>query len=170
MGVGCHFLLQGIFLTQGPKPRLLHWKVDSLPLTPPGKPHKVKFLIKSSLPSPTAPQHKTKIPSSMWFFENFNFWRYNFLFPWDKGSGFFFGSVNSVFAMLWTVALQSPLSTGFSRQEYWSELPYPSLRDLPDPGIGPASPVSLVLQVGSSPTESPGKPGKGSGVGDVLSS
>ena len=36
-GVGCHALLQGIFLTQGLKPCLLHWQVDSLPLMPPGK-------------------------------------------------------------------------------------------------------------------------------------
>ena len=39
-GVGCHFLLQGIFPTQGPNPRLLrllHWQADSLPLAPPGK-------------------------------------------------------------------------------------------------------------------------------------
>ena len=39
-GVGCHFLLQGIFLTQGSKPNLLsllHWQSGSLPLTPPGK-------------------------------------------------------------------------------------------------------------------------------------
>ena len=40
-----------------------------------------------------------------------------------------------LFATPWTVALQSPLSWGFSRQEYWSELPCPSLGDLPDPGI-----------------------------------
>ena len=41
-GVGCHSLLQGIFLTQGSNPRLLcllHWQVYSLPLAPPGKPH-----------------------------------------------------------------------------------------------------------------------------------
>ena len=41
IGVDCHFLLQGIFLTQGLNPhllRLLHWQVDSLPLAPPGKP------------------------------------------------------------------------------------------------------------------------------------
>ena len=41
-GVGCHALLQGIFLTQGSNPRLLcllHWQVGSLPLTPPRKPH-----------------------------------------------------------------------------------------------------------------------------------
>ena len=35
----------------------------------------------------------------------------------------------------WTVTLQAPLFTGFSRQEYWSELPFPPPRDLPNPGI-----------------------------------
>ena len=38
---------------------------------------------------------------------------------------------------LWTVAHQAPPSTGFSRQEYWSGLPFPSPADLPDPGIKP---------------------------------
>ena len=38
---------------------------------------------------------------------------------------------------LWTVASQAPLSTEFSRQEYWSELPCPPPRDLPDPGSIP---------------------------------
>ena len=36
---------------------------------------------------------------------------------------------------LWTVVCQAPLSMGFSRQEYWSGLPFPPPRDLPDPGI-----------------------------------
>ena len=36
-GVSCHFLLQGIFLTQGSNPHLLHWQMDSLPSEPPGK-------------------------------------------------------------------------------------------------------------------------------------
>ena len=40
---------------------------------------------------------------------------------------------------LWTVAPQAPLSLGFSRQEYWSGLPFPSPGDLPDPGIEPES-------------------------------
>ena len=40
---------------------------------------------------------------------------------------------------LWTVAHQAPLSRGFSRQEYWSGLPFPPPGDLPDPGIEPAS-------------------------------
>ena len=39
---------------------------------------------------------------------------------------------------LWTVACQAPLSMGFSRQEYWSGLPFPFPGDLPDPGIEPA--------------------------------
>ena len=50
----------------------------------------------------------------------------------------------------WTVAHQAPLSMGFSRQEYWSGLPFPSSRDLPDPGIKPGSPA---LQADSLPTE-----------------
>ena len=55
----------------------------------------------------------------------------------------------------WTVAHQAPLSMGFSRQEYWSGLPFPSSRDLPDPGIKPGSPA---LQADSLPSEPPGKP------------
>ena len=42
-----------------------------------------------------------------------------------------------LFATLWTVAQQAPLSMGFSRQEYWSALPFPSLGHLPDPGLSP---------------------------------
>ena len=41
----------------------------------------------------------------------------------------------------WTVALKAPLSMGFSRQEYWSELPFPSPGDPPDPGIKLESPA-----------------------------
>jgi len=44
----------------------------------------------------------------------------------------------------WTVAHQDPLSMGFSRQEYWSGLPFPSPGDLPDPGIETGSPASQV--------------------------
>ena len=46
----------------------------------------------------------------------------------------------------WTVACQDPLSVGFSRQEYWSGLPFPSPEDLSDPGIEPGS---LSLQADS---------------------
>ena len=41
----------------------------------------------------------------------------------------------------WTVALQAPLSMGFSRQDYWSGLSFPPPRELPNPGIEPASPA-----------------------------
>ena len=59
------------------------------------------------------------------------------------------------FATPWTVARQAPLSMGFSRQEYWSELPFPSQGDLPDPGIKPTSPA---LQVDSLPLSHLGSP------------
>ena len=53
------------------------------------------------------------------------------------------------------MALQAPLSVGFSRQEYWIGLPFPSPGDLPDPGIEPWSPA---LQVDALPSELLGKP------------
>ena len=46
-----------------------------------------------------------------------------------------------LFATPWTVAYQAPLSMGFSRQEYWSELQFPSPGGLPNPGIEPGSPA-----------------------------
>ena len=60
-----------------------------------------------------------------------------------------------LFATPWTVAYQAPLSMGFSKQECWSGLPFPSPGDLPDPGIEPRSPA---LQAGALPSELPGKP------------
>ena len=54
----------------------------------------------------------------------------------------------------WTVAHQEPLSTEFSKQEHWSGLPFPSPRDLPNPGIKPGSPA---LQSDSLLSESPGE-------------
>ena len=60
-------------------------------------------------------------------------------------------SLVQLFAVSWTVILQAPLSMGFSRQEYWSGLPWPPPRDLPDPGIEHKSPVSPALQADSLP-------------------
>ena len=58
----------------------------------------------------------------------------------------------SLFATLWTVAHQTPPSMGFSRQDYWSGLLFPSPGDFSDPGIEVGSPT---LQAGSSPSEPP---------------
>ena len=58
-----------------------------------------------------------------------------------------------LFVTLWTVAYQAPLSMGFSKQEYWSGLPFPSPGDLPDPGIEPGSPA---LQADALTSEPPG--------------
>ena len=60
-----------------------------------------------------------------------------------------------LFATPWIVAYQASLSMGFSRQEYWSGLPFPSPGDLPDPGIEPRSPV---LRADTLLSEPPGKP------------
>ena len=46
-----------------------------------------------------------------------------------------------LFETPWTAAYQAPLAMGFSRQDYWSGLPFPSPGDLPDPGIEPRSPA-----------------------------
>ena len=50
-----------------------------------------------------------------------------------------------VFVTLWTIALQAPLSVGFSRQEYWSRLPFSPPGDLPIPGNEPVPLTSAVL-------------------------
>ena len=60
-----------------------------------------------------------------------------------------------LFVTPWTVVYQGPLSMGFSRQEYWSGLPFPSPGDLPNPGTEPRSPA---LQADALPSEPPGKP------------
>ena len=63
-----------------------------------------------------------------------------------------------LFVTLWTEARQASLSMGFSRQEHWNGLLFPSPGDLPNPGIKPTSPA---LQADSLPTEPPGKPKPG---------
>ena len=62
-----------------------------------------------------------------------------------------------LFATPWTAASQAPPSMGFSRQEYWSGVPFPSPGDLPDSGIKPGSPA---LQADTLPSKPPGKPKK----------
>ena len=64
-------------------------------------------------------------------------------------------SLVQIFATRWTVVHQVLLSVEFSRQEYWSGVPFPSPGNLPDPGIQPRSPA---LQADSLLSEPPGKP------------
>ena len=70
------------------------------------------------------------------------------LIPDHGGAGLVTKSCSTL-VTVWTIARQAPLSMGFSRQEYWSELPFPFPGDLPDPGIEPRSPA---LQADSLPS------------------
>ena len=63
-----------------------------------------------------------------------------------------------LFVTWWTVTCQASLSMGFSRQEYWSGLPFPPPGALPDSGIKPSFLCLLHWQVGSSPLAPSGKP------------
>ena len=63
-----------------------------------------------------------------------------------------------LFATTLTVAHQAPLSMEFSRQEYWSRLPFPTPGDLPEPTMKPLSPILPALAGGSLIAEAPGKP------------
>ena len=60
-----------------------------------------------------------------------------------------------LFVTQWTVAHQAPLSMGFSKQEYLSGLPFPSPRDLPNPGIEARSPVLTGVFFASEPAGKP---------------
>ena len=64
-----------------------------------------------------------------------------------------------LFATPWTIAYQAPPSMRFSRQGYWSGLPFPSTGDLPDPGIEPGSPAFQADALTSEPSENQVKAG-----------
>ena len=82
------------------------------------------------------------------------YWSFSFsMSPSNEHPGLI-SSHAQLFATPWTAAHQAPLSMGFSRQGYWSGLPFPSPRDLPNPGIEPGSPA---LQADSLPSELKGK-------------
>ena len=81
------------------------------------------------------------------------YWGVFYFLQWSKHNNFHlwqnlrWGEVKlfscvQLFVTPWTVACQAPLSLGFSRQEYWSGLPFPSPGDLPNPRIEPRSPAS----------------------------
>ena len=134
-GMGCHFLLQGIFLTQGSNPSFLHLlqrQVDSLPLSHLGSCHiyTVAATAKSlqlcpTLCDPIDGPPGSPIPGILqaraleWVAVSFsNAWKWQV-----KVKSL---SCARLLATPWTAAYQAPLSMGFSRQECWSGLPLPS--------------------------------------------
>ena len=72
-----------------------------------------------------------------------------------------------IFVTPWTVADQAPSSMGFSRQEHWSGLPFPSPGDLSDAGLEPGS---SALQADALPSKPPGKPAVSAGWREILPS
>ena len=95
----------------------------------------------------------------LWVAENFSLYAFfktkkSLSFWLFGGGGCLIAKLCSTLVTPCTVACQAPLSMRFSRQEYWSGLPFPSPGDLPNPGIEPRSPA---LQADSLPTELWGK-------------
>ena len=88
-----------------------------------------------------------------------------FYFPFYPTCVFQLLSCVWLFATLWTVACQAPLFMEFPRQKYWSGLPFPSLGNLPDPGIEPVVSDSLLPHRLYSPRKSPGQ---NTGVGSLF--
>ena len=94
-------------------------------------------------------QHLGSLHSKSWSLSPFSY----LLLPGSRSEVKSLSRVQ-LFATPWTVAHQAPPSMGFSRQEYWSGLPFPSPGDLPDPGIEPRSPA---LQADTLTSEPPGE-------------
>ena len=141
-GVGCHALLN-----PGLQPRSPTLQVDYFLSEPPGKPENIGVgslsLLWGNFPTQESNQdHPTMQVDSL---------------PAELPGKPKVKSLNCVwlFATLWTVAYQAPLSMGFSRQEYWSGLLFPSPGDHPYPGIEPGSPT---LWAGALLSEPPRKP------------
>jgi len=131
-GVCCHFLLQGIFLTQGSNPHLLYWQGDSLLLSHQGSPAAaaaVASVVSDSvrphrqqptrLPVPGILQARTleRVAIS---FSNAGKWKVKVKLL----------SHVQLLGTPWTAAHQAPPSMGSSRQKYWSGVPLPSLREV----------------------------------------
>ena len=162
-GVGCHSLLQGIFPTQGLNLGLLpcrqilyHLSHQGSPLQIPNpslimrrkhqtNPDLGKFYNKSDLESlklsrsskiKNIKQTVTAKGGSRRNDDSVQCVKLDRVLEQKKDIRLKLGQL---FATPWTAACQAPLSMGFSRQQYWSGLPFPSPGDLPNPGIKPRS-------------------------------
>ena len=166
-GVGSRSLLQGNLPNPGIEPRSPTLQVDSLPAEPPVKLNNTGVgnlsLLQQIFPTqesswgPLIPGgfftswatreaycHKTN--QEMWDWENNTSgggnWQIKHMV--QKNCMCILSCVQ-FFATPWTMDHQTPLSIRLSWQEYWSGLPFPCARDLPNPGIKPVSPVALAL-------------------------
>ena len=99
-------------------------------------------------------QKENKNNNNLWFITCFPIHLISFPTTLWNSCWWFSRQVVSSSCNAWTVAHQAPVSMGFSRQEYWNGLPFPSPGSLPDPRIQPGSPA---LQADSLPTELRGK-------------
>ena len=138
----------------GIEPRSPALQVDSLPAEPQGKPKNTGLGSLSLLQQlfPTQELNGGLLHCRQIL--------YQLSYEGSPIIGMRWGEVKSLsrvrlFATPWTVAYQAPPSIGFSRQEYWSGLPFPSPGDLPDPGIEPRSPA---WEADALTSEPPGKP------------
>ena len=160
-GVSCHALLQGTF-PRGIEPRYPALQVDSLLSEPPGKLKNTRvgslsllqgiFLIQKSNQGLL---HCRQILYQLSYQGSPKIGRY---LNCRQTACICVVSHVHLFVTSWTIACQALLSMEFSRQEYWSALPFPPPGDLPDPGIKATSPVSHALAGGFFTTEPPGKP------------
>ena len=151
IGVGCHFLLQGVFQSQGSNPGLPHCRQILYHLSHQGSPRILKWV--------DYPFSRKTSQARNWTWVSciaggcFTSWATReHEVKWSEVK-----SLSSVqlFVTWWTIACQALPSMGFSRQEYWSGLPFPSPGDLPDPGIKPRFPA---LEADALTSEPPGKP------------
>ena len=141
--MGCYFLLQGVFLTEGLNPHLLHWEV-------------VLFVRLFCFYHWVT--HEVTIVSHVGHIMGYIFIYLYTSLSWHNSLSFFYFSVyflcmqptslRSCLTLcdLTDCSLVSPLSMGFPRQEYKSDLPFLPPRDLPDPRIDPASLISSTLR------------------------
>ena len=173
IGMGSLSLLQGIFPTWGSNPSLPHCGWILYQLSHKGNPRILEWVAYPFSCGSSPPRNRTKVSGiAGGFYTNWAMREASFvskcciIFLCVSPSWFTHlrplvetvcSSLSRVqlFATPWIIIHQAPLSLGFSRQEYWSGLPFPSPGDLPDLGIEPGSPA---LQADSLPSEPPGKP------------
>ena len=134
-GVGCHALFPP---DPGIKPRSPALWADSFPSEPPGKPKNTGVGSLTLLQRNSWPRNRTRVSRIAGRFSTIELQEKPFMLVKVRVK-----SLNLVrlFVTPWSVAHQAPLSMGFSKQEYWSGLPFPSPGDLSDPGIEPGSPT-----------------------------